>query len=127
MKKNLGSQVSVRHIAALGNALFFLWFFYNGVDSGFAGTRIEIAGWLGMFTLLAWSMVALATLTPVLMGAGILGNVLGLIGVLYSTLTWGLGTNMIQVLAHFGILALLMLNIALLLAARRGEAVARPG
>ena len=113
MKNDPALYDFVRYLAALGNAVFFLWFFYNGVDSGFTGTRVEVAGWIGMFALLAWSVVALVTLKPRLRRVGILGNVPGVAGVLFSAL-WGLGMNMIQVLAHLGTIVLLMLNIALL-------------
>lgn len=116
---------ALRYLAAFGNAIFFLWFLYNGVDSGFAGTRIEIAGWIGMFVLLAVSVVALLTLKPGPARVGIIGNVLGVIGVLYGALAWGLGANMVQVLARLGIIALLILNIALLASARSRKVIVR--
>ncbi len=42
----------LRYGAIGGNALFFLWILYNGINQGFQGTRIEVISYIGLMALL---------------------------------------------------------------------------
>lgn len=54
------APVWLRWAAIAGSALFILWIGYNGVDSGFQGTPIEVVSYLGLIGLLALNIVLLS-------------------------------------------------------------------
>lgn len=45
--------------AMFGNAIFFIWITYNGIDEGFAGTLPEKASYLGLSALLILNLALL--------------------------------------------------------------------
>ncbi|MGC0418148.1 hypothetical protein [Embleya sp. AB8] len=49
----------LRRAAIGGSALFILWIVYNGIDSGFQGTPVQIAAYLGLLSLLTVNIVVL--------------------------------------------------------------------
>ena len=55
-----GTMTLLKLAAIGGSALFVLWILYNGVDSGFAGTPVQIASMVGLITLLTLNIVLLS-------------------------------------------------------------------
>lgn len=53
-------MVSMRtlwYVALIGDALYFLWVLYNGIDEGFAGTPVQMVSAIGLLVLLALNAV----------------------------------------------------------------------
>ncbi len=50
----------LRWAAMGGSALFILWIVYNGVDSGFQGTPVELASYLGLIAVLLLNIIVLS-------------------------------------------------------------------
>ncbi|MCL5669766.1 MAG: hypothetical protein M1423_00455 [Acidobacteria bacterium] len=113
---------ALRGLATLGNAIYFLWFFYHGIDSGFVGAGVEVAAWIGLFALLIFNVILFGTIADALESIGLMANGIGLIEVLYSGIAFGFGGSLIQFVSHFGILLLLLLNIGLLIFKRTSTA-----
>ncbi|EST18524.1 hypothetical protein M878_45220 [Streptomyces roseochromogenus subsp. oscitans DS 12.976] len=54
------APVWLRWTAIAVSALFICWIGYNGIDSGFHGTPVEVASYLGLVALLTLNIVLLA-------------------------------------------------------------------
>jgi hypothetical protein len=52
---------ALRWAAIAGSGLFICWIGYNGIDSGFQGTPVEIASYLGLVALLTVNIVLLVS------------------------------------------------------------------
>ncbi len=46
--------------AISGSALFVLWIVYNGIDSGFRPTPVELVSYLGLIAVLLLNIVVLS-------------------------------------------------------------------
>jgi hypothetical protein len=46
-----------RYVAISGNALYFLWIFYNGWAEGFAARGIRLASYIGILALLIFNII----------------------------------------------------------------------
>ncbi len=46
----------LRRVAIAGNALYFLWIFYNGVASGFAARGVRLVSYIGILALLIFNV-----------------------------------------------------------------------
>jgi hypothetical protein len=51
---------SLKITSIAGSALFLLWMFYNGIDSGWAGTVPELVSYLGIIVLLVLNIALTA-------------------------------------------------------------------
>ena len=47
-------------LAILGNVLYALWILYNGIDSGFTGSPVAVASYIGLIFLLIVNSILLS-------------------------------------------------------------------
>jgi hypothetical protein len=59
-----------RYVAISGNVVFVAWVLFNAVDSGFSGSRVEVASSLALLALLGLNTTLLLRSRPVARGNG---------------------------------------------------------
>lgn len=47
------TRTLLRYITLIGNGLFVLWILFNGMDSGWSATPVQLASYVGLVILLA--------------------------------------------------------------------------
>ena len=50
----------LKKVAIAGNVIFILWVVYNAIDSGFSGTKPEIASFIGLILLMTLNIALLS-------------------------------------------------------------------
>ncbi|QIS20956.1 hypothetical protein [Nocardia terpenica] len=55
-----GTMTWLKLTSIAGSALFILWILYNGMDSGWTGTRPEIVSYIAIMTLLALNIALMS-------------------------------------------------------------------
>ncbi len=54
-----------RYVAISGNVIFVFWVLFNGVDSGFSGSSVQVASYLALLGLLGLNTALIVRSSPV--------------------------------------------------------------
>jgi hypothetical protein len=126
-------------VAIFANALFILWIFYNGINSGFKGTLQEKISYFTLVGLFIINTVLLfrgsrqkeiistkgtkekTSLIDLLTWVAITGNILFMLLMTYRRLNESFKGSIYQQISYIGLMGLLLVTIVLLFHERRRQ------